>query len=180
MNPEKQVILASFAPERGKLVVMFLGLVAFTVAAAGTLLTATPEELAQGPAFARQALWVVLVLCPVFAVDMAARIIRRTPNLVATEEGLVFRSILGFAPPILWSEIAHIGPVVMGKKLYLGVHLENPVATFARFGTGMRLMHAKSHAPNVPNITFRAIHLGVNPVEAAEVLEAIRRERETT
>jgi hypothetical protein len=148
------------------------------VAAAGTLLTVTPEELSQGPAFARQALWAVLVLCPVFAVDMAARIIRRTPNLVATEDGLVFRSILGFSPPIPWSEIAHIGPVVMGKKLYLGFHLEDPVATFARFGFGMRLMHAKSHAPGVPNITFRAIHLGVTPAEAAAVLEGMRRERD--
>jgi len=170
-------ILARFTPRRGLLAGMFLCLVMFTVGAAGALLTADPEELSKGPAFARQALWVVLVLCPVFAADMAARIIRRTPNLVATGEGLVFRSILGFSPPIPWSEIANIGPVVMGKKLYLGIQLEDPIATFARFGTGMRLMHAKSHAPGVPNITFRAIHLGVSPVEAAELLEEIRQEK---
>ncbi len=157
---------------------MFFGLVMFTVAAAGALLTASPEDLRQGPAFGRQALWVVLVLCPVFAVDLAVRIIRRTPALVATGEGLVFRSILGFSPPIPWREISYIGPVVMGKKLYLGIHLKDPVATFARFGTGMRLMHAKSHAANVPNITFRAIHLGVNPPEAAVVLEGIRQGKE--
>jgi hypothetical protein len=38
-------------------------------------------------------------------------------------------------------------------------------------------MHARSHAPGVPNITFRAIHLGVTPAEAAEVLERLRKQR---
>jgi len=36
---------------------------------------------------------------------------------------------------------------------------------------------AKSHAENVPNITFRWLHLGVSPIEAAEVLEGIRAAR---
>ncbi|MFQ5565306.1 MAG: hypothetical protein ACE5EU_02985 [Paracoccaceae bacterium] len=168
------VVLARFTPHRGILAGMFLCLVMFTVAAAGTLLTVEPEDLQHGPPFGRQALWVVLVACPVFAADTLARLIRRTPNLVATEEGLVLRSILGFTPPIPWSRIAAIGPVVIGKKLYLGINLDDPRRTLAGFGTGMRLMHVRSHAENVPNITLRAFHLGANPVEAAEVLERIR------
>jgi hypothetical protein len=156
---------------------MFAGMAMFTVAAAGTLLTVDAEALRQGPAFGRQALWLVLVACPVFGADMLARIIRRTPNLVATGEGLVLRSILGFTPPIPWRRIAAIGPVVIGKKVFLGIHLEDPSKTLAGFGMGMRLMHVRSHAENVPNITLRAHSLGANPVEAAEVLERIRVER---
>jgi hypothetical protein len=156
---------------------MFLGLVMFTVAAAGTLLTVDAEALRQGPAFGRQALWVVLVACPVFAADMLARLVRRTPNLVATEEGLVLRSILGFTPPIPWRRIAAFSPVVIGKKAFLGIYLDDPRETLAGLGMGMRLMHVRSHAAAVPNITLRAHQLGANPVEAAEVLERIRVER---
>ena len=118
-----------------------------------------------------------LVACPVFAADMLARVIRRTPNLVAPGEGLVLRSILGFTPPIPWNRIAAIGPVVIGKKAYLGIYLDDPPETLAGLGIGMRLMHVRSHAAGVPNITLRAIHLGANPLEAAEVLERIRVER---
>jgi len=156
---------------------MVLGMVLFTVAAAGTLLTIDPEELRQGPAFGRQALWIALVLCPVFGADMLARLIRRTPSLVATEEGLVLRSILGFTPPIPWHRIAAFSPVVIGKKAFLGIYLDDPRETLAGFGVGMRLMHVRSHDTRVPNITLRAFHLGANPVEAAEVLERIRVER---
>ncbi len=170
-------VLARFVPSRGILLGMFLGLVMFTVAAAGTLLTVDAEALSQGPAFGRQALWVVLVACPVFAADMLARLVRRTPNLVATEEGVVLRSILGFTPPIPWRLIAAFSPVVIGKKAFLGIYLDDPPATLAGFGIGMRLMHVRSHAVAVPNITLRAHHLGANPVEAAEVLERIRVER---
>ncbi len=129
------VVLARFTPNRGILLGMFLGLVMFTVAAAGTLLTVDPEELRQGPPFGRQALWVALVACPVFAADMLARLIRRTPNLVATKEGLVLRSILGFTPPIPWHRIAGFSPVVIGKKAFLGIYLDDPPETLAGLGT---------------------------------------------
>ena len=170
-------VLARFTPNPGLLLGMFLGMAMFTVAAAGTLLTVDAEALRQGPAFGRQALWLVLVACPVFGADMLARLIRRTPNLVATEEGVVLRSILGFTPPIPWPRISAITPVVIGKKAFLGIYLEDPRETLAGFGIGMRLMHVRSHDTRVANITLRAFHLGANPVEAAGVLERIRVER---
>ena len=86
----------------------------------------------------------------------------------------MLRSILGFAAPIPWSEIGAFRAVIMGKKPFLAIYLDDPVGTFARLGTGARLMLAKSHAVGVPNIALRAIHLGVTPAEAAEVLEGLR------
>jgi hypothetical protein len=169
-------VLAGFVPERGKLVVTFLGLVMFTAAAAFVLLATDPDELAQASVFGQAALWAALVLCPVFAVDALARLVRRTPTVVATSEGLVFRSVLGFSQPIPWSEIGAFRPVIMGKKPWLAIYLDDPVGTFARLGTWTRVMHAKSHAAGAPNLAFRAINLGASPAEAAETLEAIRRE----
>jgi len=168
-------ILASFVPSRPKMVIYLLGLVMFTAAAAHVLLTIGPDEFRAGYGFGRIALWLALVLCPVLAVDTLARILRRTPNVVATERGLAFRSILGFSDPIPWPEISGFRAVIMGKRPHLAVYLEAPVETFARMSFWTRMMHAKSHAAGVPNIIFRAIQLGVTPEEAAEVLETVRR-----
>jgi hypothetical protein len=170
-------VLARFTPKRGMQIGIFLCLVMFTLAAAATLLVVPPERMAGDSWFGRVSLWLVVVLCPIYAADTLARIVRRTPTVVATEAGLVFRSLAGFTQPIPWSEIEAIGATVMGKKLYLAIQLKDPRASFARLGTWGRLVFAKSHARNVPNITFRAIHLGANPIEAAEVLEGIRAER---
>jgi len=172
-------VLARFVPERGKLLVTFLGLMMFMAAAVYVMVVIGPEALRNGSGFGRLALWAVLLFCPIFAADTLARIVRRTPTLVATEQGLVLRSVLGFSAPVRWSEISVIMPVIMGKKPYLAIYLADPVGSFARMGTMTRLMHAKSHAAGVPNIAFRAIQLGVSPVEAAEVLEGIRGARET-
>ena len=171
------VILARFVPHRGKLVVMFLGMVMFTVAAAGVLIGIDPEALRQGPTLIRLALWGALVLCPVFGADMLARLVRRTPMVVATEEGLVLRSTLGFTPPIPWREIAAFSPVTIGRKPYLGIYLDAPRETLGRFGTMMQLMHVRSHGTGAANIVFRAFQLGASPAEAAEVLERVRKER---
>jgi len=170
-------VLASFVPERGTQVVMFLGLVLFTAAAAFVWLTVDPMVLAQASTFIRLALRVVLVLCPVFAVDTLVRLVRRTPTVVATPEGLAFRSILGFSVPIPWCEIGAFRPVIMGKKPWLAIYLDDPAGTFSRLGTWTRLMHAKSHAAGVPNLAFRAISLGASPANAAAVLEGIRERR---
>ena len=112
------------------------------------------------------------------AADMLARIIRRTPTVVAIDDGLVLRSALGFSAPIPWPEISGFRSMIMGKKPYLAVYLDNPNGTFGRMGAASRLMHAKSHAAGVPNIAFRAIHLGVSPAVAAAVLEGIRQGKE--
>lgn len=170
-------VLARFGPKRGTQIVTLLGLVLFTVAAAYVLVTVEPEALAQASTFMRLALWAVLVGCPVFAADTLARILRRTPTVVATVEGLVFRSIAGFSAPIPWGEIGAFRAVIMGKKPWLAIYLDDPVGTFSRMGTMTRLMHAKSHAAGTPNIAFRAISLGVSPAEAAAVLEGIREKR---
>lgn len=175
MSIEAPRILASFVPSRTKMVIYFLGQVMFTAAAAHVLLTIGPEGFRAGYGFVRVALWVALVLCPVMAVDTLARILRRTPNVVATEQGLAFRSILGFSRPIPWSEIGGFREVIMGKRPHLAVYLEAPVDTLARMNFWTRMMHAKSHAAGVPNIVFRAIQLGVTPHEAAEVLESVRK-----
>jgi hypothetical protein len=169
-------VLARFAPRRAILVVTFLGLLLFTAAAAFVLLSLDPADLEQASTFGRVALWAVLAGCPVFAADALARIVRRTPTVVATAEGLVLRSVLGFSAPIPWGEIGAIRAVIMGKKPWLAIYLDDPVGAFSRLGSVSRLMHAKSHAPGVPNIAFRAISLGVGPAEAAAVLEGIRRE----
>jgi hypothetical protein len=161
------------------LIGIFLCLVMFTAAAAITLLTVPPDQMAGQSWFGRLSLWLVLVFCPVYAADTLARLIRRTPTVVATEDGLVFRSLAGFSEPIPWDEIEAIGPAVTGKKLYLAIQLKNPRASFARLGIWGRLVFAKSHAQGAPNITFRWFHLGVNPIEAAEVLEKIRVGRST-
>ncbi len=179
MSPENNAVLARFVPHRGKLVVTFLGLVMFMAAAVYVVIAiGGPEKLRSEVGLWRLVLWAALIGCPVFAADTLARIVRRVPTVVATGEGLVLRSVLGFCAPIPWAEIGAFCAVVMGKKPYLAIYLDDPVGTFARLGIGARLMHAKSHASGVPNITFRAIHLGVSPAEAAEVLEGIRQGRE--
>ncbi len=171
------VILARFVPHRGKLVVTFLGLAMFMAAAVYLMIAIGPQALRNEAGLWRLALWAVLLGCPVFGADALARIVRRTPTVVAVGEGLVLRSVLGFTGPIPWREIGAFRPVIMGKKPYLAIYLDDPAGTFGRLGVLARLMHAKSHAAGVPNIVFRAIHLGVSPAEAAEVLERIRGER---
>jgi len=171
-------ILARFVPHQGKLAVMFLGMVMFTAAAAGVLLTIDPEALRQAPTLVRLGLWGSLVLCPVFGADMLARLVRRTPMVVATEEGLVLRSTLGFTPPIPWREIVAFRPVTIGRKPYLGIYLDAPRETLGRLGTWMQMMHVKSHGTGAANIVFRAFQLGARPEQAAEVLERVRKERE--
>jgi hypothetical protein len=179
VSPENNDVLARFVPDRGKLVVIFLGLVMFMAAAVYAMIAIGPQQLRAEVGLWRLALWAVLIGCPIFAADTLARIIQRTPTVVATGEGMVFRSVLGFSAPIPWREISGFRPVIMGKKPYLAIYLDDPVRTFARLGVWTRLMHAKSHAAGVPNIVFRAIQLGVSPAEAAAVLEGIRLERET-
>ena len=171
-------MLARFVPYRSKLVVMFLGMVMFTVAAAGVLLTIDPEALSQAPTLIRLGLWGSLVLCPVFGADMLARLVRRTPTGVATEEGLVLRSTLGFTTPIPWREITAFRPVTIGRKPYLGIYLDDPRGTLGGFGTMMQMIHVKSHQTGAANIVFRSFQLGVTPEQAAEVLERIRAKRE--
>ena len=170
-------ILARFVPNRIMLVVMFLGMVMFTVTAGGLLLSVDPEELRQGPTFIRLALWGALVLCPVFGADMLVRLVRRTPTVVATKEGLVLRSTLVFTPPIPWREIAAFRRVTIGRKPYLGIFLDDPRNTLAGLGTWMQMMHVRSHDTGVSNIVFRSFQLGVAPGVAAKVLERIRVER---
>ena len=170
-------VLARFMPHRSKLMVTFLGLVMFMAAAIYVMIAVGPEALRNEAGLWRLALWAVLILCPVFAADTLARIVKRTPTVVATDEGLVLRSVLGFCQPIPWAEIAGFRPVIVGKKPYLAIYLDDPVGSFARLGTWTRLMHDKSHAAGAPNIVFRAIHLGVSPGEAAAALERIGRER---
>jgi hypothetical protein len=172
------VILARFMPYRIMLGVMFLGMVMFTVAAAGVLLNVDPEKLRQGSTFIRLSLWGALVLCPVFGVDMLVRLVRRTPTVVAAEDGLALRSILGFAPAIPWKRIVAFRPVVISKKTYLGIYLDDPRDTLTGFGTWMQLMHVKSLDKGAANIVFRSFQLGVAPEKAAEVLERIRAGRE--
>ena len=168
------VILARFVPYQIKLVVMCLGMVMFTAAAAGVLLTIEPEALRQAPTLVRLGLWGSLVACPVFGVDMAVRLIRRTPTVVATAEGLVLRSTLGFTSPIPWREITAFRPVTIGRKPYLGIYLDDPRGTLGGFGTMMQMIHVKSHQTGAANIVFRSFQLGVTPEQAAEVLERIR------
>jgi len=168
------VILARFVPYRIKLVVMCLGMAMFTAAAAGVLLTIEPEALRQAPTLIRLGLWGSLVACPVFGVDMAVRLIRRTPTVVATAEGLVLRSTLGFTSPIPWREITSFRPVTIGRKPYLGIYLDNPNETLAGLGTWMQMMHVRSLKAGGANIVFRSFQIGVTPEQAAEVLERIR------
>ena len=168
------VILARFVPYRIKLVVMCLGMVMFTVAAAGVLLTIEPEALSQAPTLVRLGLWGSLVACPVVGVVIAVRLIRHTPTVVATAEGLVLRSTLGFTSPIPWREITAFRPVTIGRKPYLGIYLDNPRETLAGLGTWMQMMHVRSLKAGGANIVFRSFQIGVTPEQAAEVLERIR------
>lgn len=167
-------VLASFAPKPWILAVTFLGLVLFTATAviALTMLEPVPED---DWALARRiGLWAAIVFCPAYAWDVWQRLRRKLPTLVAIEEGLVFRSILGFTPAIPWSEIEAIGPVVVGKKAYLAVFLADPRRSLAGLGNWQRLMHVRSHAAGEPNITLRGIQIGMNVAEAAKMLEEIR------
>ncbi|NIP74703.1 MAG: hypothetical protein GTN90_01375, partial [Xanthomonadales bacterium] len=62
-------VLARFVPHRGLMAGMFAGLVLFAIAAAGALMAADEADLGEGAAIVRVTLWIVLVLCPVYAVD---------------------------------------------------------------------------------------------------------------
>jgi hypothetical protein len=145
----------------------------FTAAAAYMLLESEPEALG----LLRYVLWIALVACPALAFDALERLLRHAPTILATDEGLVFRSILGVSDPIPWPRIAEFRSVIMGKRPFLAVYLHDPVAVFAGMRLATRLMHARSHSPGVPNFTFRAIQIGVPPSEAAEALEKLRRQR---
>jgi len=171
-------VLARFVPHRGKLVATFLGLAMFMAAAIFVMIDIGPEALRNGSGLGRLVLWAALLGCPVFAADALARIVRRTPTVVAVEEGLVLRSILGFSPVIPWKRIAAFQPVVISKKTYLGIYLDDPRETLAGFGTFMQMMHVKSLDKGAANIVFRAFQLGVAPEQAAEVLERIRAGKE--
>ncbi|NIP74702.1 MAG: hypothetical protein GTN90_01370, partial [Xanthomonadales bacterium] len=72
-----------------------------------------------------------------------------------------------------WDEIAEFAPVVLSKKLCLGIFLKDPRRTLADYSMLMRLMHVRNHDPGEANIAYRWIHLGRNPVEASEVLQQI-------
>ena len=170
--------LVRFVPVPGKMAVMAAGLAVFAALAAWTLFATSAEAWqTETGGIVRAALWVVALLCPLYAADLTVRLARAVPTLVATEDGLVLRAPLGFAPPIRWDEIAGIAAVEMGRKWWLAVYLRDPVATLGRLGLGVRLLHAKSHGPGVPNLAFRAIQLGARPEEAAKVLERLREER---
>jgi hypothetical protein len=168
--------LARFVPARGKLAVMVAGLVVFTGLAAW-LLRITPAEAWEGEeaVILRLALWAVVVLCPVYAVDLAIRLARGTPTLIATGEGLVLNAAFGVSTFVPWDDIEMIAPVEMSRKLWLGIYLRHPVETLAHLGTVPRLMLVKSHAEGVPSFAFRAIRLGRSPADAAELLERLRR-----
>jgi len=167
-------VLASFAPKPWILVVTFLGLVLFTATAVIALTMLEPVPGDDWALARRIGLWSAIVFCPAYAWDVWQRLRRKLPSLVATEEGLVFRSILGFTPTIPWSEIEAIGPVVLGKKAYLAVFLADPRRGLAEIGNWQRLMHVRSHSAGEPNITLRGIQIGMNVAEAAKVLERIR------
>ena len=94
MSPENNGVLARFVPHRGKLVATFLALVMFMAAAIYVMIDIGPEALRNGSGLGRLVLWAALLGCPVFAADALARIVRRTPTVVAVEEGLVLRSVL--------------------------------------------------------------------------------------
>ncbi len=167
-------VLARFAPKPWVLVVTVLGLALFAATAVVALLMLEPDAADGWELPRRLALWAAIVFCPVYAWDALQRLRHGLPSLVATEEGLVFRSILGFTPPVPWSEIEAIGPAVLGKKLYLAVALHDPGRSLTRFGTLERLLHVRSHAAGQPNITLRGIQLGMNAAEAARTVEEFR------
>ena len=171
-------MLARFVPYRSKLVVMFLGMVMFTVAAAGVLLNIDPEALSPAPTLIRLWRWASLVLRSVFGSYSLALRGRRPPPVVPAAAGLVLRSTLGFTTPIPWREITSFRPVTIGRKPYLGIYLDDPRETLTGLGTWMQLMHVKSLKTGAANIVFRSFQLGVAPEKAADVLERIRAKRE--
>ncbi len=166
-------ILARFVPHRGLTAGMFAGFVLFAFAAVLALMNANAADLGEGATVVRISLWIIVVLCPVYAVDLFFRLVRGTPTLVATSGGIVMRSILGFTDPIPWAEIDEFAAVVISKKLCLGIFLTDPRRTLADYSMMMRFMHVRAHDPGEANIAFRWIHLGRSPVEAAEVLQLI-------
>lgn len=170
--------LARFVPARGKLAVMVAGLGAFACLAAW-LLWITPTEAWEGEeaVILHLALWAVVVLCPVYAVDLAIRLARGTPTLIATGEGLVLNAAFGLSAFVPWADIDTIAPVEMSRKLWLGIYLRHPVETLARLETVPHLMLVKSHAAGVPSFAYRAIRLGRSPADAAEQLERLRQGR---
>lgn len=149
---------------------MAAGLVLFAVAAVTALLTADPATLGEGLTVPRVSLWLVVVLCPVFAVDAVIRMVRRTPSMVATEEGVLLRSIMGYTDPIQWHEIKAFVPEVISKKLWLAIYLSDPGETLAGYSLVTRLLHVRSHDEDAPNITLRRYQLGMDPIEAAKML----------
>ena len=152
---------------------MAAGLVLFALAAVAALLSADPAQLGEGLSVARIGLWLVVVLCPVFAVDAVMRLFRRSPTLVATEEGVALRSILGYTEPIPWGDIQAFVPEVISKKLWLAIYLRDPGHTLADYSIVTRLLHVRTHDEDAPNITLRRFQLGANPVEAAQVLNEL-------
>jgi hypothetical protein len=171
-----ETVLARFGPPRWILAISFLGLILFTLTAIAALLRLEAPMDEMG-VIRRVALWAAIVFCPAYAVDTAIRFMRHTPTLVATEAGLVFRTILGFTPPIPWAEVEAIAPVVTGKKLYLAIYLADPVTSLGRLGGWTRLFLVRSHGAGEANIVFRRVSLGTNPAEAARVLEEMREAR---
>lgn len=167
--------LARFVPARGKLAVMVAGLAVFTGLAAW-LLWITPGEAwdAEGNGILLLALWAVVLVCPVYALDLGLRLARGRPTLAATEEGLVLRAAFGVSAFVPWDQIERIAPVEMSRKLWLGIYVRRPVEGLGRLGLPARLMLVKSHAEGVPNFAFRAIRLGTSPEKAAEKLDRIR------
>ncbi|MDH3669303.1 MAG: hypothetical protein OEN23_20505 [Paracoccaceae bacterium] len=173
-------ILARFVPHRGLTAGMFAGLVLFAIAAVLALMNADAADLGEGVTIVRISLWTIVVLCPVFAIDQFFRLVRGSPTLVATSDGIVMRSILGFTDPIPWAEIDEFAPVVISKKLCLGIFLTDPRRTLADYSMMMRFMHVRAHDPGEANIAYRWIHLGRSPVEAAEVLQPILEQQKGT
>ena len=169
--------LATFGPRPWFLAVTLLGLVMFLLAALGALVQGPPAGEGRGVLLGRLVLWGVVVVTPLFILDTVRRLTRRLPTLVADEDGIRLRSVFGFTPVIRWEEIESIEPVVISKKLWTAIALRDPPATLARWGTLMRVIHVRSHAPGTANITLRGVQLGMNPAEAAEILERLRRER---
>ena len=166
-------VLARFVPQWWIQAGLAAGLVLFAAAAVTALLTADPAALGEGATVARVCLWLVVVLCPVFAVDAVARLIRRTPTLVATDEGVSMRSILGYTDPIPWGDIQAFVPEVISKKLWLAIYLRDPGHTLADYSILTRLLHVRTHDEDAPNITLRRYQLGMNPIEAVQLLNEL-------
>ena len=82
--------MARFVPQRGKLVVTFLGLVMFMAAAVYVMIEIGSEELRNEAGLWRLALWAVLVGCPAYAADTLARLAKQSGRRVGvvTDVGL--------------------------------------------------------------------------------------------